>query len=67
MQPADEYLEGENRPRGVGEDNPLHLRQRLLARARAVADRIRERVQRALDQEADRLPPGSSENPPSFA
>jgi hypothetical protein len=67
MHPREEDLEEASRTKAVGKDNQMHLRQRLLARARAVAEQIRERVQRALDQETDRLPPGTSENPPSFA
>jgi hypothetical protein len=67
MQSADDGPQERDRPPPAGEDSAFHLRRRLIARARALADEIRERVRRALDQEPGRAPPGTSEPPPSFA
>jgi hypothetical protein len=45
----------------------MRFRQRLIARARAVADEIQKRVQRALEQDPGDPGRGASEPPPSFA
>jgi hypothetical protein len=68
MQPSENGAQRRDRPAPVGEDSPFHPRQGLLARAHALAEQIRERVRRILDeQESGRAPPGTSEPPPSLA
>jgi hypothetical protein len=68
MPPSGEGEQRRDRPAPVGADSPFQPRLGLIARAHALAEQIRERVRRFLDEPATgHPPPGKGEPPPSFA